>query len=171
VNLPGQAFLSCQKKMKGKQTKKVQRLCQECFMGISDGTRHNCSTSTTDAVKNLTTNLPKNVQDKLALEMLKERQTEDSNSQTIFLPPLHWGLPVPVLVGHKAPTQVTTHIPKFTHQDILTMASSAHLSGTQIRTVAADLRAKLGRNVVEAGFDTARVEHNSMYKEYSSATM
>ena len=80
-------------------------------MGISDGTRHNCSTSTTDAVKNLTTNLPKNVQDKLALEMLKERQTEDSNSQTIFLPPLHWGLPVPVLVGHKAPTQVTTPIP------------------------------------------------------------
>ena len=43
------------------------------------------------------------------------------------------------------------------------------MSGNQMRTLAADLRVKLGRNVVEAGFDTAMVEHNSMYKVYFSA--
>ena len=49
------------------------------------------------------------------------------------------------------------------------MASTAHLSSKQITTVAADLRIKMGRNVVEAGFDAALVEHNIMYSEYFKA--
>ena len=139
-------------------------------MGISDGSRHHCSVSTIDAVRNLTKNLPKDVQEKLALEILKQRQTEATTregSHTIFLPPVQGGLAIPVLVGQKAPA--TTTLPKFTHQKLMTMTSSAHMSGNQMRTLAADLRVKLGRNVVEAGFDTAMVEHNSMYKVYFSA--
>ena len=70
ARLNGPAFLLWQIEVRGKNAKKVQRLCQECFMGISDGSRHHCSVSTLDAVRNLTNNLPKDVQEKLALEIL-----------------------------------------------------------------------------------------------------
>ena len=49
------------------------------------------------------------------------------------------------------------------------MATSAHLTGKQINTVAADLRVKLGKDDVQAGFDAAMVKHNYMYSEYFSA--
>ena len=35
--------------------------------------------------------------------------------------------------------------------------------------MAADLRVKLGRDAVQAGFDAAMVKHNNMYSEYFSA--
>ena len=60
-------------------------------------------------------------------------------------------------------------LPKFSHLDLLTMASSSHLTGKQINTIAADLRVKLGRDVVETGFDTAMIMHNNQYAEYFSA--
>ena len=43
------------------------------------------------------------------------------------------------------------------------MATSAHLTGKQINTVAADLRVKLGKDDVQAGFDAAMVKRNNMY--------
>ena len=60
-------------------------------------------------------------------------------------------------------------LPKFSHLDLLTMVSSSHLTGKQINTLAADLRVKLGRDVVETGFDTAMIMHNNQYAEYFSA--
>ena len=60
----------------GKEAKKVERLCQECYVGIVDGSSHKCSASTIDAVKNLTSSLPQNLQNKLALEILQQRQAE-----------------------------------------------------------------------------------------------
>ena len=170
ARLCGPAFLQWQRRMKGKESKKVQRLCQNCFLGISEGSRHTCSASTLDMVRNLTTSLPKNVQEKLALEILKQKQAGNAptdDCQAVLLPPVQGGLPVPVLVGHKAPDAPPK--PKFTHQDLLTMASSAHLTGKQITTVAADLKVKMGRNIVEAGFDAALVNHNNMYSEYFKA--
>ena len=170
ARLSGSAFLSWQRRVKGKEAKEVVRLCQECYAGIFKGSKHVCSASTLEAVQNLTRNLPVNIQDKLALEILRQRQAEKSSSddsQALFLPPARGGLPIPVLIGQK-PAPVPP-LPKFSHQELLTMASSAHLTGKQIDTVAADLRAKLGRNVVEAGFDDARVDHNNMYADYFCA--
>ena len=170
ARLSGSAFLSWQRKVKGKEAKEVVRLCQDCYAGIYRGSKHTCSASTLEAVKNLTKNLPVNVQDKLALEILRQRQAEKSSSddsQAVFLPPARGGLPVPVLIGQK-PASVPPQ-PKFSHQELLTMASSAHLTGKQINTVAADLRTKLGRDIVEAGFEDAMVEHNNMYADYFCA--
>ena len=149
--------------------KKVTRLCQECYIGIVEGTSHTCSVSTMDAIRNLANTLPKEIQSKLALEILKDKQNEVSSSgesQTIFLPPAHGGLPVPVLVGHRTTAPLAK--PQFTHQEMLTMATSANLTGNQINTIAADLRIKLGRDAVVPGLDKAVVEHNNMYLDFFS---
>ena len=169
ARLFGPAFLLWKRKVKGKEVKKVTRLCQECYIGIVEGTSHTCSVSTMDAIRNLANTLPKEIQSKLALEILKDKQNEVSSSgesQTIFLPPAHGGLPVPVLVGHRTTAPLAK--PQFTHQEMLTMATSAHLTGNQINTIAADLRIKLGRDAVVPGLDKAVVEHNNMYLDFFS---
>lgn len=167
ARLYGPAFLLWQRKVKGKEVKKVVRLCQHCYDGILDGAQHSCSTSTLQAVKNLTSRLPKDIQDKLALEILKGRQAAAGKDQAVLLPPAEGGHLVPVLVGEKSVDPPPK--PTFSHSELLTMASSAHLTGKQISTVASDLRVKLGRGAVQAGFDTAMVEHNNMYTDYFSA--
>ena len=166
ARLYGAAFLAWQREMKGKVTKKVVRLCQDCFVGIENGSRHICSVSSLEAVRNLTRSLDKNLQEKLALEILQQRRvgevTTGGSSQTVLLPQARGGKPVPVQVGAgTAPPQ-----PKLSHHELLTMASSAHLTGKQITTIAADLRVKLGRDSVQTGFDAAVVQHNNMYADY-----
>lgn len=147
----------------------MARLCQECFLGIVEGASHTCSVSTLEAIRNLTYSLPKTIQAKLALEILKERQAEVSpagESQVVHLPPAEGGLPVPVLVGPQAAPPPAKKV--LTHQEMLTMASSAHLTGNQMNTIAADLRVKLGRDVVSPGLKGAVVEHNKMYSDFFS---
>ena len=51
---------------------------------------------------------------------------------------------------------------------MITMASSAHLTGKQINTIAADMRVKLGRSVIEPGLNKAVIGHNSMYSNFFS---
>ena len=46
------------------------------------------------------------------------------------------------------------------------MAASAHLTGKQTDSVLADMRAVLGRNIIEPGVKVARILHNSQYKEF-----
>ena len=169
ARMSGLKLRQWQNKVKGKEMIKVKRLCQQCYVGILEGSSHKCSASTLEAVINLTKSLPRNLQDKLALEILKQRQAEvapaQDDCQEILLPQARGGYPVPVLLAK----DICAPQPKFSHQELLTMASSAHLTGKQINTVAADLRAKLGQKAVEAGFDTAMVEHNNQYAEYFSA--
>jgi hypothetical protein len=166
ARLYGAAFLAWQREIKGKVTKKVVRLCQDCFVRIMNGSRHICSVTTLEAVRNLTSNLDRNLQEKLALEILQHRRVDDIipglSSQAVLLPQARGGKPVPVQVGPSTePPQ-----PKLTHHELLTMASSAHLTGKHISTIAADLRVKLGRDSVQTGFGAALVKHNNMYADY-----
>ena len=169
ARLAGPAFRTWQMKMKGKVANKVTRLCQECFMGIVEGSSHTCSVNTLNAIRNLTTTLPRHVQDKLALEILKDRQAEVAaagEGQVVHLFPAQGGLAVPILVNSKSATPPQQ--PQFSHHEMMTMANSAHLTGRQINSIAADMRVKLGRNVIEPGLDRAVIGHNSMYSDFFS---
>ena len=161
ARLNGPAFIKWQREMKGKVCKKVIRLCQACFIGIEEGSHHKCSASTLEAVKNLANNLDNDFHDKLAHEIL-DRQKPGNGP--VLLPQARGGKPVHLQVGQAAASVPSQ--PKFTHQDLLSMASSAHLTGKQVKSVAADLRVKLGRAVVQPGFDKTVIEHNNMYSEF-----
>ena len=71
ARLNGPAFFLWQRKVKWLEVRKVRRLCQNCYVGILEGFSH-----TLDAVRNLTESLPQSIQDKMALEILKQRQVE-----------------------------------------------------------------------------------------------
>ena len=122
--------------MKGKVTPKFVRLYQDCFDGIVNGLCHICSVTTLEAVRKLTSNLDRNIQEKLASWILQQRRGDEVipgvSSQAVLLPNARGGKPVPVQVGPStAPPQ-----PKLTHHELLTMASSAPLTGKKITTIA-----------------------------------
>ena len=103
ARMSGLKLSQWQNKVKGKEMIKVKRLCQQCYVGILEGSSHKCSASTLEAVINLTKSLPRNLQDKLALEILKQRQAEvapaQDDCQEILLPQARGGYPVPVLLA------------------------------------------------------------------------
>ena len=49
------------------------------------------------------------------------------------------------------------------------MRAQAGISGNQMKTILADIRAKFGRKAVEAGNRKATTEHNSQYSKYFTA--
>ena len=119
-----------------------------------------------DIIKKLSTTLPRHVQDKRPLEILKDRQAEAATAgegDVVHLPPAQGGVSVPIILNHKSATPPTQ--PQFSHQDIMTMASSAHLTGKQINTISPDMRIKLGRSVIEPGLNKAVIGHNSPYSD------
>ena len=100
---------------------------------------------------------------------MKDRQAEAATAgegDVVYLPRAQGGVSVPIILNHKSVTPPPQ--PQFSHQDMMTMASSAHLTGKQINTIAADMRIKLGRSVIEPGLNKAVIEHNNMYSDFFS---
>ena len=168
ARMNGPAFKVWAKKVKGKEKPIIERLCQKCYMGIRKGGHHVCTVSNAEAVRNLADSLPKDVKEKLALEILREKQNEVGclgDKQHLSLPNLYGGRPTEVTIGEIE----AKALPVITHDDIITMGNSAHLTHRQITSSAADLRVKLGRGIIEPGLRKGMVDHNNMYSEFFSS--
>ena len=46
------------------------------------------------------------------------------------------------------------------------MATNSHLTGAQLKSVTVDLRAKFGKNLIEAGLSEAIPKHNSRFSPF-----
>ena len=169
AKLWGGALKKWQARVRGKEKPKVVRLCQECYHGIEDGRSHTCSASTLEAVRNLTASIPLEIREKLALETLREKAAHSAGGD-VALPQAQGGKLVPVQMGGGS-SIVTKPMPQISCKEVLTMAASAHLTGKQTDSVLADIRAKLGRSVIEPGVKSARVHHNSQYREFFTAAV
>ena len=102
-------------------------------MGIVEGENHTCSVITLNAIRNLTTPLPRHVQDTLSFDIFKDRQAEAATAgedHVVHHPPAQGGLAFPIKLNHKSTTPPLQY--QFSHQDMMTMASSAHLTGMKI---------------------------------------
>jgi hypothetical protein len=86
------------------------------------------------------------------------------------LPQAQGGKLVPVQMGGGS-SIVAKLMPQISCKEVLTMAASAHLTGKQTDSVLADIRAKLGRSVIEPGVKSPRAHHNSQYREFSTAAV
>ena len=76
-------------------------------MGIMEGANHTISVSYLNAIKKMTTTLPKHVHDKIALEILKDRMSEAAiagEGQVVHLTLTEGGLAVPIIVNCKSAT-------------------------------------------------------------------
>ena len=53
-----------------------------------------------------------------------------------------------------------------TTSEAQTMATNSHLTGAQLKSVDADLRAKFGKNLIEAGLSEAIPKQNSRFAPF-----
>ena len=160
--LAGPAFRLWQRKTKGLVKPKVVRLCPMCYIGILEGKTHTCSTSTLEAVENLSMSLSNEVKAKLAHSYLVSQAT---GSQPVPLVPAAGGCRLPVVLG-KQPAAPPVQL---THQEVITIGYQNHLSSQQTENIFADLRTKYGRKFVSPGLATASSKHNCMYEEFFRA--
>ena len=167
ARISGPAFLRWQREMKGKVKPKVTRLCTNCYLGIEEGSRHTCATTTLKAVENLTTSLPEDVRAKLAYEYLASK-AKGSEDATVLLPPAAGGKVTPVLFGRKAAETAVSAAASspLTHEEAITIGFQNNLSSNQLEHIMADLRTKYGRDFVEPGLHVAAIDHNNMYAEF-----
>ena len=166
ARLNGKEFVSWQKEMKGNVKAPVLRLCQSCFTGIQKGSKHQCSPSALLAVQNLSASLPKSIKEKLALETIKEKIAEVGGGGDVLLPQAKGGHNVQVSIGaSSSDTKVITC------KEVLTISASANLTGRQTNSVLADLRAVLGRKVIEAGVKEERPVHNKQFIEFFTSDL
>ena len=167
ARLNGPAFRTWQLSLKKEARVKVLYLCASCGMGVMEGQgSHTCSSSDLERVEAMMKNLPPELKGKLALALLKEVQEEQgAGDGVVSLPQPKGGNPTPVKIGQSSKPLTSPSLPSLTHKDVQTMASSAHLTGGQVRSVMADLRSKFGRGVVEAGFDKEIINLNSRFKD------
>lgn len=169
--LSGPSFLQWQrsKKARGVERQKVVRLCPSCYLGVVEGKTHTCQASTMEVVENLVEVLPEEVTAKLAHNYLARQVDSGGDQQNVLLPPSAGGHPLPVTLGHQEGLQPSME--QLTHQDVLRMRAQAGISSNQMKTILADLRAKLGRGLVEPGIREASSLHNSQYSEFFTAKM
>ena len=80
------------------------------------------------------------------MALLCEIEMEGARDRNLVLPQVHGRLPTQVHNGAlpSGPGVLTT-------SEAQTMATNSHLTGAQLKSVAADLRAKFGKNMIEAG--------------------
>ena len=141
AKLNGPVFLQWQKKVTGKNKPKVIRLYQHCYLGVEEGRSHKSSASSLLAVQNLTASLPKDIKEKLAVEILRERAVETKRA-SVTLAQASGGHPVQVEIGKQATVQPKEQL---SCKDVLSMAASANLTGKQTNSVLADMRVCIGR--------------------------
>ena len=165
AKLAGFKFKKWQREMKGKARKKVVRLCMECYTMVEEGSTHQCSVSTTEAVSNLSVTLPEDIRGKLAQDFLASRAAAAGDGGQVLLPQARGGHRIPVQYGEQTryrelPTS------SLSHADAITLGHQNNLSTSQLHHVLADLRTVHGRSFVEPGLVEAAIVHNNKYEEF-----
>ena len=143
----GPKFKQWQMEVKGRQDKnKIERLCATCFVGIQRNSKHTCCPSKVEAVQNLVATLSGNLKWSLALEILQE-ETSHSGDHSVSLTPARGGHNVVVTLG-LSPSPPP--LEPLSHEEVIVMATNAHLTGAQTTSIMVDIRNKYGKKVVES---------------------
>ena len=134
----------------------VERLCPTCFVGVLENKSHTCCPTKVEAVRNLVATLPHHLKEQVALEILRE-EVGESGDRRLSLTPARGGRRVSVTLGIDSPLPMEV----LSHEEVIVMATNAHLTGTQTVSVMADIRNKFGRKVVESHLKPALTLHNN----------
>ena len=107
----------------------------------------------------MTAALPSQLKGKLALSLLREVAAEQGAGEgdKILLPQAHGGPPTPVKISSSSDSTTT---PQLNATEVQAMASSAHLTAGQTRSVLSDLSSKFGRKAIEPKVKTTLVDLN-----------
>ena len=154
----GPKFKQWQMEVKGRQDKnKIERLCATCFVGVQKNSKHTCCPSKVEAVQNLVATLSGNLKRSLALEILQE-ETSHSGDHSVSLTPARSGHNVAVTLG-LSPSPLP--LEPLSHEEVIVMATNAHLTGAQTTSIMEDMRNKYGKKVVESHLKPAIAIHNA----------
>ena len=136
--------------------------CKKCGQGVpATQVSHTCSVSDLDRVQGMLESIPPEIKGKLTLALLREIEMEGAGDRNMVLPQGHGGLPTQVHIGAlpAGPGVLTT-------SEAQTIATNSHLTGAQLKSVDADLRAKFGENLIEAGLSEAIPKQNSRFAPF-----
>ena len=105
--------------------------------------------------------LPQELKGKLTLALLKDlQQDHGAGDGNLHLRQAKGGHPAKVHVGSLPST-----VP-LSHTEAQTLATNAHLTGGQLKSVMADFRSHFGQGIVEAGLSEAIPIQNSRFSPY-----
>ena len=168
ARLNGGEFNSWQRKMKEQREGRpeVRHICQKCGTGIPVSQKsHICSIADKAVVKNMLQSIPPHLKPKLVHSLLRELQEDQEGKSKITITPASGGKAVPVHLGSGAGS-TGSMTQKISIKDLIQSGSKNHLSGTQLASQAADLRAVLGHNVVEPGLQKEIIVHNNRLAQF-----
>ena len=142
------------------QEKQVERRCNSCFSAIfqDSKSKHTC-VGKKAVLENLKSAIPKETRLKLALETLREVQDEQGDS--FHLQSINGGKATSISLGGSSSTDLAPN--PITLDEAQKLGSDAHLSGSQLRNVMANMRAKFGRSFSESGLDKQLSELNGRF--------
>ena len=166
ARLSGPAFLLWKASLKKKEQPRISYLCTKCGRGFPAGqVSHVCAASDLEIVRGMTAALPAELKGKLALSLLREVAADQGAGEgdQILLPQVHGGLPTPVKLSSSS---CLTTIPQLNATEVQAMASSAHLTAGQTRSVLSDLGSKFGRKAIEPEVKTTLVDLNRSFIPY-----
>ena len=130
-------------------------------VGVLANSSHTCHPSKVEAVRNLVATLPDHLKEQVALEILRE-EVGESGDRRLSLTPASGGRRVSVTLGADSPLPMEV----LSHEEVITMATNAHLTGSQTSSVMADMRAKFGRSIVESHLKPAITLHNDRLAKF-----
>ena len=157
ARMNGPQFALWKKQVAGRRgSGEVERLCSSCFMGVLANSSHTCHPSKVEAVRNLVATLPDHLKEQVALEILRE-EVGESGDRRLSLTPASGGRRVSVTLGADSPLPMEV----LSHEEVIRMATNAHLTGTQTTSIMADMRNKYGKKVVGTYLKPALALHNS----------
>ena len=167
ARLNGLDFRHWQSKLKKKgQETNIQRICEQCFQGLGNVSSHSCSPTQVEIVRNLMSCLPDALKTGLALEVLQEKAGVSGEHQ-LTLPPAGGGHPVTVHIDKLSPPPAPMQ--PMSHEEVIVMATNAHLTGEQTTSIMADIRCKYGQKVVDAFLKPAIALHNQEFAQFFKA--
>ena len=138
-----------QERRRSKDVGRIKSICGDCGKGLLLNQKtHSCDVSDITKMLNMVDNIPVELRGKLALHLIQEQRVSAVGDSDVTLPPAQGGVPVQV---HLGPTAAPPTPPPFTMDEVATMAARAHLEGEQTERVFADIRVKLGKNMVQPG--------------------
>ena len=162
ARLSGPAFTTWKRNLIKEHRPPITYLCTKCGQGVPAAqVSHTCSVSDLDRVQGMLESIPPEIKGRLALALLREIGMEGAGDRNLVLPQVHGGLPTQVHIGalSSGPGVLTT-------SEAQAMATNAHLTGAQLKSVAADLRAKFGKKLIEARLSEAIPKQNSRFAPF-----
>ena len=155
------------KRTLGPERREVSYLCTDCGRGVGRGeARHTCRASDMERVEAMVEGLPKEIRNKLTCALLrKAREEQGAGDGRVVLPQHAGGQPTTVHVGGASSSRAEVPA-QLSHLEVQTMASNAHLTGGQVKSVLADMRATMGRSVVEKGLMKGIAKLNKRFEGF-----